>query len=962
MWFRSRTLLALACCLLIVAGLLFSNARVESKPVPAIGVSAPVFSTAIASGTSPRADSVGIDRAKANSPTSIKLVDRLREGTENTSPFVSSTTDNTLGLATLSGTTMPSPLLSFDGLSNFDNIDAYNLLIMPPDMNGDVGPNHYVQTTNALVRIFNKNGTPASAPFRMSSLFAPLNTVCSLRDDGLPVVLYDPLADRWLLSQYCNAFPPFRQMVAVSKTGDPAGQYHIYEFAMPNVRIHDLPKFGVWPDGYYMSSEEFIGSDFSGMGAFAFDRAKMLAGDPTAGLVYFSLPRQANSPVRLGNVLPADLDGLRAPPIGTPNLFLGYLADEYGQAFDGIRVYEFRVNFADPLLSTFTERPESPWEVTEFDPTSPPERTDIAQPPPGEFLDSNADRLSYRLSYRNLGTTESLVAAQTVRVASNPYRAGVRVYQLKRNIGGQFAVTEQSTIGTPDASRWIGAAAQDHQGNIAVGYNFASEQKRPSILYTGRLATEPAGTFRSEAFLVEGTGVQKAFGWRWGDYSGLVVDPIDDCTFWKTGEYYTLASETFSDFTWLSRIGTFKFDECTPTPRASISGTVTNSTTGAPIPNAVILSYPYQRTTSGSGSYGPINLLPGTAEVTASARGYRTASSSVTLANGENAVRNFALVPVPEIELVSIEYVTESCRRNNAAEPGETVTVDITLRNVGSIPTQNLRGSILPINGITAPSADQFYGQMAPGGAAVTRRFTFTVQQTVTCGSPLILPIAIFDGFLSYPIVQIPITTGERKIAFAQNFDRTPQAALPVRWTRSATGTGVNWRASAARSQSGSKSAFSPDPINVGLNEMQTPVFTMTTAVGRLTFRNWYEFETTFLRNRLYDGSVLEIKIGDGEWQDIIVAGGVFESGGYDGMLDACCQNPLAGRQGWSGRSGIEQTSSFITTAVRLPQSTATQRIQLRWRVGTDIGGFREGQYIDDLVVTDGFTCGCVSP
>ena len=168
-----------------------------------------------------------------------------------------------------------------------------------------------------------------------------------------------------------------------------------------------------------------------------------------------------------------------------------------------------------------------------------------------------------------------------------------------------------------------------------------------------------------------------------------------------------------------------------------------------------------------------------------------------------------------------------------------------------------------------------------------------------------------------------------------------------------------NWTVSAVRSQTGTKAAFSPDLNQVGRNEMVSPVFALSTSGAKLSFRNWYEFETTFLRNRLYDGSVLDIKIGTGAWQDIIAAGGVFESGGYDGLLDGCCQNPLAGRPGWSGRSGINQTSEFITTTVRLPATTTGQQIQLRWQVGTDVGGHREGQYIDDLTITDGYVCGC---
>jgi hypothetical protein len=253
------------------------------------------------------------------------------------------------------------------------------------------------------------------------------------------------------------------------------------------------------------------------------------------------------------------------------------------------------------------------------------------------------------------------------------------------------------------------------------------------------------------------------------------------------------------------------------------------------------------------------------------------------------------------------------------------------------------------------------------GGPGVTRPFLFTVDPAFVCGGRITLAFQLQDGAENLGAVLIRLQTGVPKIAVQQNFDRTMQGGLPPRWWRSSSTTSSiivprDWKVSATRSQSGPKSVFSPDPNQVGINELVTPVFLIALPNGRLTFRNWYEFETTFLRNRLYDGSVLEIKIGDGAWQDILAAGGSFEAGGYDGLLDGCCQNPLAGRLGWSGRSGVNQTSEWITTSVRLPSSTTGQTIQFRFRVGTDIGGFREGQYIDDLVVTDGYVCGCLIP
>ncbi|MBP6002072.1 MAG: carboxypeptidase regulatory-like domain-containing protein [Pyrinomonadaceae bacterium] len=852
---------------------------------------------------------------------------------------------------------MPATSLSFDGLSNYDNIAAYNLVILPPDMSGDVGPDHYVQTVNALVRVYDKNGSPLIAPFKFSDLFAPIGGPCSTRNDGLPVVLYDTLADRWLISQYCYNVPPFRQMVAVSKTGDPTGEYYVYEFAMPNVRINDFSKFGIWPDGYYMSTEEYLGSDFAGSGLFAFDRAKLLVGDPNASYIYFNRP--SNSLNRRSNFVPSDLDGLRPPAVGAPNTFISYAADEYGDAADAIRLFDLHADFADPLKSTLTERQESPLAVAAFDPTSPDGRTDIAQPAPGEFLDSNSDRVNFRVAYRNFGGHESLVFNQTVRLSQTPYRAGVRMYELRRSGGGAFSAIEQSTIGDSGASRWIGNSAQDHQGNLAVSYNLVSDVKQPSIKYTGRLATEPAGTFRTEGSLVEGTGVQKAFGWRWGDYGGMTVDPVDDCTFWTTGEYFTQESQDFSDFTWLTRIGRFKFDECTPAPRSLITGTVTNAVSGLPLAGAKLTASAYSRTTSANGSYGNMAVLPGTYSLTASAKGYRSQTVTVSPANGQTVTQNFALQPVAEIENGGIQPTAESCGTNGTPEPGETVTYSFALKNTGSLNTQDLVMTLLPTGGVTGPSSPQNYGALTVNGPTVTRPFTFTVASGVTCGSPLTLSFQLRDGSEDLGTLVVRLTAGVPKIAFRGDFDRLTGPGLPQRWMTSASGAQTSWRASRARSVSGPKSLFSPDPNQIGLNELISPVFRVGTTNAELTFQNWYELETTFLRNRLFDGSVLEIRIGSGDWQDIVAAGGQFISGGYDGAIDGCCQNPLAGRQGWSGRSGINPVSEFITTRVKLPATAAGQLVQLRWRVGTDIGTFREGQYIDDLQVTDGFVCGC---
>jgi len=181
---------------------------------------------------------------------------------------------------------LPDPEVSFDGLTNTNNAASFGFRVSPPDTNGDVGPNHYVQMANLLVRVFNKAGAPLTPPFRLSSLFAPLGGQCAADDAGDPVVLYDPLSDRWVLSQFAfltTAAPPYHECFAISQTPDPTGAYFLFDFVTPGANFPDYPKLGVWPDGYYMTTNQFLnGATFNGAGVFAFERARMVAGDPTA--------------------------------------------------------------------------------------------------------------------------------------------------------------------------------------------------------------------------------------------------------------------------------------------------------------------------------------------------------------------------------------------------------------------------------------------------------------------------------------------------------------------------------------------------------------------------------------------------------------------------------------------------------------------------------------------------------
>jgi len=648
------------------------------------------------------------------------------------------------------------PILSFDTLSNQDNFTAFGFRVSPPDTNMDVGPNHVVQTVNLLVRVYNKAGAPLTAPFKMSSLFAALGGICSTDDDGDPIVLYDPMADRWLISQFAflggGTIPPYHQCVAISKTGDPTGAYFLYDFVVPNNEFNDYPHIGVWPDAYYMTVNQFLnGGPFDGTGAYAFDRAKMLAGDPSAGFVYFNL-NLATHPEGIGGALPSDFDGVNPPAAGAPNTFSYFLATEFGDALDALRLFDFHVDFAVPANSTFTERTESPIAVAAFNPLSPAGRADIRQPAPAtdaHAVDSISDRLMHRLQYRNFGTHESLVTTHTVNTGTGTtlatYKAGVRYYELRRS-GGTWAVHEQGTF-SPDAdNRWMGSAALDNGGNLAVGYSVSSLTTFPSIRYAGRLASDPPGGLaQGERSLVAGTGVQRSTGSRWGDYSMLAVDPSDECTFWYTTEYYTAASQLTSTVGWLTRIGSFKFDQCTPPPpRGTLQGAVTSCSTGLPLGNALVTTTNgFAASTSAGGTYS-ISLPADTYSVTASKAGYAPAAASgIAVASGSTTTQDFCLNPVPDLAFGS--SAVSAGNGNGVIEFNECNALDVTLTNVGAAAATGVFATLSTSTpDVTISQPNSPYPDIPSGGSGTNLvPFEVSTSPSFACGTPIQFTLSV---------------------------------------------------------------------------------------------------------------------------------------------------------------------------------------------------------------------------
>jgi hypothetical protein len=377
-----------------------------------------------------------------------------------------------------------------------------------------------------------------------NTLWAGFGGGCETNNDGDPIAQYDKAANRWVLTQFSVSTTPYLQCVAVSTTSDATGTYNRYAFSYGNTQFPDYPKLGVWPDAYYVTYNIFNnGSTFGGAKACAFDRAAMIAGS-AATQVCFQLSTS------FGGLLPSDLDGSTAPPVGTPDFFLNF-------GSNSLRLWKFHVDFATPTLSTFTGPTTIP--VAAFSAACSGGGTCIPQPNTRQKLDSLADRLMYRLAYRKFGDHESLVVNHSVSVGGNKRSTvtGIRWYEL-RDPSGTPTVFQQGTFSPDSASRWMGSIAMDKVGDIALGYSVSSSTVFPSIRYTGRVPTDPTGTLQSENSILISSGSQLSNLSRWGDYSSLTVDPVDDCTFWYTTEYL----KSSGTFNWSTRIASFKFPGC----------------------------------------------------------------------------------------------------------------------------------------------------------------------------------------------------------------------------------------------------------------------------------------------------------------------------------------------------------------------------------------------------------------
>jgi hypothetical protein len=607
---------------------------------------------------------------------------------------------------------IPGTSVSFEGISAGSPCDC-----APPDPNAAAGPSDVFEIANADIAIYSKNGATVLAPEPTNTLWSGFGGGCQTYDNGDGTVVYDRIADRWIVQQFMVTTTPFLECVAVSTSGDPTGSYNRYSFAY-GTDFPDYPKLGVWPDGYYTTYNIFAnGTTFTGPEACALDRTKMLAGQG-ASQQCFKLSSS------YGSLLPSALDGPTLPPAGSPNFLLSFDTNS-------LLLWKFHVDWTTPGNSTLS----GPTTIATAS-FSPACGGGVCIPQSGtsQPLDSLGDRLMYRLAYRNFGNHESLVVDHSVGTSVT----GMRWYEL-RDPNGTPTIFQQGTYQPDSTYRWMGSIAMDHTGDMGMGFSVSSSSLHPGIRYTGRLVGDPLGQMgQGEGTIITGAGSQNGGLYRWGDYTSMSVDPADDCTFWYTNEYLAINGS----FNWHTRIGAFKFPSCTSGPLPTVTSfSPANGPVGTPV-DIQGTNFTGATSVSFNGTSDPGFQVLSPTEISAHVpSGASTGPISVTTPNGTGTsatsftvtggptITSFSPDNGPEGTLVDIQGTNllgaTGVSFNGTADTSFVVNSDVDI--TAHVPTGATTGPI----SVIAPS----------GTGTSSTNFTVISPPTVTSFSPMSGPV-----------------------------------------------------------------------------------------------------------------------------------------------------------------------------------------------------------------------------
>jgi hypothetical protein len=837
--------------------------------------------------------------------------------------------------------------------------------VSPPDPSGDVGGGFYVQSINgsggATYVIYNtSDGSVAAGPFNMDGLGSGGSCASGFGD---PIVVFDQIASRWLLTEFSSSGNNL--CIYLSATSNPVTTTWMrYAFVPPS--FPDYPKYGVWPDAYYVGANQ-------SNAVYALDRTKMLAGQP-ATLQRFSVPTLSELGFQM--LPPASINGIDLPPAGAPGLFLRQVDDELNNPgsndpnHDRVELFTFHVDFTTPANSVLAG--PIPIQIADFDRAfnvTPGGFGAIPQPGTTRTLDPLLEVIMFPVHYRAFGATETMTANFVTKVGANNQSA-IRWFELRRTGGlaNPWTLHQEGTYtpaGDPaPTNRWMGASAMDSAGNIALGYSIdraVAPTLFPSLSYVGRQAGDPLNVMTTtETSLVTGGNFQGSND-RWGDYFQMSVDPSDGCTFWFTGEYIGATN-------WTTRVASFRFDAC-GSPTFTVSGTPLAQDVCAASPTPVALDPVTISVGSISGFSTPVNFgfgaglpagfggsytvtpvaPPGSTTANLTVNNSATPGLNVLTLRGSAGGTDRDLVLNATIATQAAPSPTLALPANNATDVSSMPTFSWTagaqsnsyLIEIATDPafsniilSQTVSGtSYQPAAAL--PTNTQIYWRVsadnACGTAGPSSTFTFTTQ-----AAPGDCSAGSFTN-----------------VVFSDNIENGTNG-----WTHSAASGTDSWAISTARSVSPTHSWFSNDPATVADQRLVSPTIALPGSLNGLNFQfqQFVDIENNGAA-ACYDGGVLEISVDGGAFTQI--PNSQLLVGPYRGAVSGSFSNPLAGLQAWCGAA-----LPFSRVVVDLA-SYAGHNAQFRFRLGSDTSQAREGWYIDDvkvqgcsasdLIFTDGF-------
>lgn len=440
------------------------------------------------------------------------------------------------------------------------NFEGQTSPYYPPDCNGTSGPNHFMQTINTTYAIYDKAGNILAGPTAMNLIFGSVPG--ANRNDGDPIILYDEMADKWVVTEFSipNSGTNY-VLMAVSTTNDPTGTY--YQYSFPVDKMPDYPKFSVWRDGYYMGDNNASTKDI-----YVFERGQIITGGAAPQMVGFNNPWRPTSVDGFMCVPPIDNDG-PSSPVGTPGMFIAFNDDGLAGGTDQLWLYNLAVDWTNPSASTFVRSQQI--DVEPFNCNFGNNWNNIEQKGVTQRVDGIPQVIMNVPQYRNFGTYQTIVCCHTVNM-DGVRHAGIRWYELRKTTG-DWQVRQQGTYAPDLHSRWMGSVALNGSNEIALGYSISSTSEYPGIRYAGQSAAAYAAANGildiEEDTIVVGTNSQTGAN-RWGDYAQISVDPSDDKTFWFTTQYIGSGGSR------KTRIASFKYTS-TPVVATVLADSITYS-------------------------------------------------------------------------------------------------------------------------------------------------------------------------------------------------------------------------------------------------------------------------------------------------------------------------------------------------------------------------------------------------